>query len=400
MRATGATIGETFKPLIPATSLRDVLQDFRIRHYPTFLRIGEYIEDWALTDGYDEKRIQEREHEFAKAQEAASDCVPLIIKEVVGCPFIRAAKQGEWTRRILEGQRDEVFAKLLILLPNLATIEIQGSFHSAFRIMLKKIAHAYPDPEKKYPLVLTRLTNALVAPNNETDSDGPWESSAALGPFAALPSIRSLSGSFVVSGGPDEEDAFEWSYPSRISELTELTIKYSNVYGSSGPRFLSGIKSLQRFTYSRGGFLDDGRSSEPRRIIAALKRYASRSLEHLYISGARINVDADLNDKQDCSLRAFEKLRHIHVEHYLFCSVADKLDKLDHELSDSRTPQRPVDMLPASVETLEIEGDISTDHEKAVFAGFKELKEEWLPKLTALELQGPAFTKDSIVDLC
>ena len=237
----------------PIYLLRDVLEDFRIRHYPAVLRIGEYIEDWALTDGYDEKGIEEREHESAKAQEAASDCLPLIIKEVVGCPFIRAVKQGEWIRRILEGQKDEVFAMLLILPPNLATTEIQGSFHSAFRIMLKKIAHAYHDPEKKYPLVLTRLTNALVAPNNETDSDGPWESFAALGAFAALPSIRSLSGSFLVSGGPDEEDVFEWSYSSRISGLTELTIKYSNVYGSSGPSFLSGIKSLQRFTYSRGG---------------------------------------------------------------------------------------------------------------------------------------------------
>ena len=242
--------------------------------------------------------------------------------------------------------------------------------------MLKKVAHAYHDPDKKYPLVLTRLTNALVVPNNETDSDGPWESFAALGLFAALPSIRSLSGSFLVSGGADEENAFEWSYPSPISELTELTIKYSNVYGSSGPSFLSGVKSLQRFTYSRGGFPDDWRSCELRRIIAALKRYALHSLEHLYISDACVNVDADLDDKQDCSLRAFGKLRHIHVAHYIFCSVADKLDKLDHEVSDSRTRQRPVDMLPASVETLEIEGDISTDHEKAVFAEFKELKEE------------------------
>ena len=82
----------------------------------------------------------------------------------------------------------------------------------------------------------------------------------------------------------------------------------------------------------------DWRSCEPRRIIAALKRYASHRLEHLYISGACVNVDADLDDKQDCSLRAFEKLRHIHVAHYLFCSVADKLNKLDYELSDSRTP--------------------------------------------------------------
>ena len=79
----------------PIYLLRDVLEDFRIRHYPTVLRIGECIEDWALTDGYDEKRIEKREHEFAKAQEAASDCLPLIIKGVVACPFVRAAKQGE-----------------------------------------------------------------------------------------------------------------------------------------------------------------------------------------------------------------------------------------------------------------------------------------------------------------
>ena len=65
------------------------------------LRIGECIEDWALTDGYDEKRIEKREHEFAKAQEAASDCLPLIIKGVVACPFVRAAKQGESIRRTL-----------------------------------------------------------------------------------------------------------------------------------------------------------------------------------------------------------------------------------------------------------------------------------------------------------
>ena len=45
-------------------------------------------------DGYDEKRIEKREHEFAKAQEAASDCLPLIIKEVVGCPFIRCSEAG------------------------------------------------------------------------------------------------------------------------------------------------------------------------------------------------------------------------------------------------------------------------------------------------------------------
>lgn len=45
-------------------------------------------------DGYGEERIEEREHDFAKAQDAASDCYPLIIEEVMGFLFIRAAKQA------------------------------------------------------------------------------------------------------------------------------------------------------------------------------------------------------------------------------------------------------------------------------------------------------------------
>ena len=108
-------------------------------------------------------------------------------------------------------------------------------------------------------------------------------------------------------------------------------------------------------------------------------------------------------DDLEYDLRVFEKLKQLRIEHTLL-SHHDRPclapSKEDPNKDCNCWPQRLVDVLPSSLESLQLVGSVPWKRVKAFFAGFPELKAERLPRLQEIETQGSAAAELRFVHLC
>ena len=115
-------------------------------------------------------------------------------------------------------------------------------------------------------------------------------------------------------------------------------------------------------------------------------------------------------DDLEYDLRGFEKLKQLHIDHTLLshhdrpCMAASsgKSDQCSGKSNREFNcwPQRLVDVLPASLESLKLVGPVTWKRVKAFFAGFSELKAERLPRLREIEMWGSAAAELRFVHLC
>ena len=108
-------------------------------------------------------------------------------------------------------------------------------------------------------------------------------------------------------------------------------------------------------------------------------------------------------DDLEYNLRCFEKLKQLEIDHTLLSHhdrpcLAPASGKSDQGCNC--WPQRLVDVLPASLESLKLVGSVPWKRVRAFFAGFPELKAERVPRLREIEMQGSAAAELRFVHLC
>ncbi|KAL8647509.1 MAG: hypothetical protein Q9226_006401 [Calogaya cf. arnoldii] len=191
--------------------------------------------------------------------------------------------------------------------------------------------------------------------------------------FSQIPSVRIIRGLHVIG---TIEYALQW--PSR-SSIEEIYFERSVVDGSSFEKLFYSTNTLKIFHYDYDSFLNfqTPPGYHPRRIISNLCSTAEKTLESLTLVnlsdfGTASGDEAAFN----ISLRRFLVLRHIAID----CSVFI-------DAKDTNDVSTLVDMLPATLETLELYNPAMDKYIPAMFRDLRDLREERLPRLRCISVQ-------------
>lgn len=293
---------------------------------------------------------------------------------------------------------------LLTLLPHLMSMAIVQQPEGLFMKMLKRIVELQQPPHIHAPHALTKLTRIDTTPDYSVDDFEmmPANEFDYVSQYMLLPSMRSITVS--------DFQGFRWRHNPGISDVREINIAHGTVDGESITNLLRGVRALERFSFSGGAYMYTFPVCQPRKIIGGLKHYAKCSLSYLRLTNIRAEMITVKLDELEYDLRGFEKLKQLHVDHRLLshhnrpCMAASsgKSDQCSGKLNRECNcwPQRLVDVLPASLESLKLVGPVPWKRVKAFFAGFSELKAERLPRLREIEMWGSAAAELRFVHLC
>ena len=195
-------------------------------------------------------------------------------------------------------------------------------------------------------------------------------------PFVTLPSLRVIRGASVESRSFDDSP-FANNHGLSHSPVTEIDLRRTFLPVDELGCVLRYVYDLRRFRYDRGRQLHNIHSAEPGRIVKVLLAYASHSLESLALTGAvgpRSGDDEDIKG----SLRGFKVLNEINFPSNALLTSTSK--RCYTSLPTKDIP-RLVDILPASIERVMLEGGLMWANLAALLIGMPEDKTECLPKL-------------------
>ena len=379
----------------PIYVLRDILHDTALAQYPTTIRIGpfdEYYHDWLSTDD----DIVEMEG----IRTVAAGCDREIQNAINQCPFIETPEREIWRVQIMEGGGQAIIGLLLTLLPNLTSMtSVPQAEEGLYTQILKRIVEFEQPTHRHAPQALTKLTRIDARAYYSVSNMTAYEFDC-LPQYALLPSMRTITGSHFETYVSEDARAFHWPHDPGISAVTEINIDRSMVDGESITELVRGIRALERFSFSFGEHMPTRVVYQPRTIIRGLERYAKCSLSYLHLTGTRIEINTIQNDDLEYDLRVFKKLKQLRIDHTLLSrpGLAPSAGKSDHACDC--WPQRLVDVLPASLESLQLIGSVSWKRVRAFFAGFPKLKAERLPRLREIKMQGSAAAGLQFVHLC
>ena len=381
----------------PIYVLRDILHDAALAQYPTSIRsrpFYDYYHEWLSTD-----------HEIADLEgirAAAAGCDREIQNAIYQCPFIETPEREIWRGQIMEGRGQAIFGLLLTLLPNLISMAVVPHSEDLFTQILERIVEFQQRTHTLAPQALTKLTR-IDARRYYCESDITAHDFDYLTQYALLPSMKTITKSYFETNASQNNRTFQWHHDPGISAVTEIKIDHNMVDGESITNLVRGVGALEKFSISFGEFIFSKTVYQPRKIIRGLELYAKRSLSYLHLTGPRLGIITTQDDDLEYDLRVFEKLKQLRIDHTLHsqhdrrCLVLSK-GKLDQDCNCS--PQRLVDVLPVSLESLQLVGSVPWKRIREFFAGFLELKAERLPRLREIEMQGSATAELQFVHLC
>ena len=182
------------------------------------------------------------------------------------------------------------------------------------------------------------------------------------------------------------------SIKNRMSEVTDVTLDRCLIYVSSFQKFLSGFRALRKFSYEPPYYNASVAYWDPKRIVAALMKYTSYSLEQLSLgcSGRNPNTYRLSEDEFMGSLRGFEVLSHVRVDSMMF--LHSRISKSCHKQAPNRDASEMVlDILPASIKVLMVVGELSTRHQGRLLEYLSSSRADYFPKLRKFEFSDPRF---------
>ncbi|KAL8846920.1 MAG: hypothetical protein Q9221_008008 [Calogaya cf. arnoldii] len=195
--------------------------------------------------------------------------------------------------------------------------------------------------------------------------------------FAKIPSVRMIWGLQVLG---KEDDLWQWPSDFYRSSIEEIHFECSAVDSFLFSRLFDTTNILKIFYYDHDDFLNSPPEYEPRRVVTYLRSSAKESLESLtLVNLSGTGTDSGTSGDEailKISLRPFLVLRHIAID----CSVF---------IDAKGTNDVPtlVDMLPATLEALELYNPAMDKHIPAMFRDLRDLKEDRLPRLRCISLQ-------------
>ena len=398
-----------FPAVHPIYLLQDVLHDETIAQYPTIIRSTPLIDDryeW-LNDDLDIGELK-------GVREVAVRCKNEIVNAIYQCCFIQVPEREAWIVQIMQGNGEAIFGLLLTLLPHLTSIEMVQRPEGLFMKMFKRIVELQQSPHMQALTKLTRIDTTPYCSEEDMDVLSANEFNY-LSQYMLLPSMRTITGSHFKIDINGDDQTFQWRHNPGISDVREINIDRSTVDGESITNLLRGVRALERFSFTFGVDVPTRPVHQSRKIINGLGHYAKCSLSYLHLTSIRVGMITMQGDDLEYNLRCFEKLKQLHIDHTLLSHhdrpclapasgiLAHKLKYRSRMLPDQGCncwPQRLVDVLPASLESLKLVGSVPWKRVRAFFAGFPELKAERVPRLREIEMQGSAAAELRFVHLC
>lgn len=395
----------------PLELLRDICMDWRIGEYPKFLTVQccyrpfypdnsdeemEEIDDklYEVEKREDEIICQQNIQAFQDSIEDKATASGFQDLDYIGREYsydgeahIKSFNLADCCIEALEGNRDAMLALLLFFLPNLKTLCLAQSSWDA-RYVESAVHWISSQSRQRNPRarkLLTNLSHVRLQGSSKDNSSEARECFEALIPFAALPSMRKLSGYWVESSRLMDTKSM---FPYHTSNVTEINLNCSAISVEHLTNLLIGIKALRRFCYDYADIYDGDREGmEVHKIVAALLEHAKHSLEYLALIGScDHDREEDVVDNQ--GLQGFEVLSKIYlydeVYHWLLPNPA-----LSPGDGFDRTKYRPlVNVLPSSIEAVSIRGLSIFNFASDVLAYLGKEKDLRLPKLTSITFVG------------
>ena len=380
----------------PIYVLRDILHDTALAQYPTTIRSAPFNEsyyEWLSTD--------DDIAELEAIRAVAAGCDREIQNAINQCPFIEKQEREIWRVQIMEGKGQAIFGLLLTLLPNLTSMAVVQEGEGLFTQILKRIVEFQQPTHRLAAQALTKLARIDTRPYNSSERK-PHDFDY-LSQYALLPSMRIITGSYFETFVSGNARTFQWHHDPGVSSVTEIHLDGSMVDGESITDLVRGVRALEKFSISFGDHFRTTVICQPRKIIRGLELYAKCSLSHLHLTGIRMVIFTTQDDDLEYDLRVFKKLKQLRIDHTLLSHrdrpcLAPSKGKSDQDCDC--LPQRLVDVLPVSLESLQLVGSVPWKNVKAFFLGFLELKAERLPGLREIKMQGSAAADLRFVHLC
>ena len=378
--------------------MAEIARDEKIAEYTTEFIIDRY-------HPYDNVFCGVEREDSYKVRHLSYETEQWICTKIQDCPILARdlMEIKDWARTVLSGFlggacAGGACALLITLLPNLNSITSIDTSSFAIDIfeMVSSIAEAFHQNDQDFPPALAKLTKVYIGGRE------PLETYEA---FASLPSMRSLQGRRVVA------DHFTWPCyrDPHTSGVTDIQWSEASIHIESLTEFLKGMRALESFT-----MIGDSQEEEwdPLGIMNSLLLHAKGSLRKLSLTYSK-GEDLDNDCYLSAPLNTFEVLRWVRLDVESLFDVGINNVDVDEALPDrgfykSRfedyhygyEAQALVDILPASIETLELVGVLSEKNTASLLHKLPELKEERVPQLQKIVFEGHYLIDETLKSEC
>lgn len=379
----------------PVKLLRRICLDKHIACYPKFLSIAccqwpDSIEDMeeADDDWLNEDEMLAKQQDASIVQSVFDEFDSVVDNKLCQSLWYNDNEIRTWRQLLKRGSKGVILCILLLLLPNLEANDLTHSDFedNIFFTMLDLIVQTSQEPNPSGPVALTKLSKATLQgsePNIREGYDG--ENCQTLAHFAALPSMRTISTNFVHGGNFFKN--FVWPYEPHLSNVTVLDLCASCIEPKCLSQLLRSIKCLKSFSYDYFPQSDEGGDVTMCSIIEVLLEHARSTLEcvslpTLYPSSICSDDAVEFKEFEVLKEIRFDSSGYLRTEEmYEVCyfneswpSFTEWRDGID----------RLVDILPASVEKVVIDGDVDTSDMTLLLKDIPIYKKECFPRLRSI----------------
>ncbi|KAL9001572.1 MAG: hypothetical protein Q9169_000147 [Polycauliona sp. 2 TL-2023] len=363
----------------PVLALREILADKDTAiDYCQTLKIGGVTHAGYVTGQYEDDVTEQ-------AVSITQDLVPQLKVFAEQEPF---EDSGDLIERQLEGAYDIPYAVPLVLLHNITVLELVNCSEFLQRldgdvwhdhVVLAGIQDSHH-----------RLQEIKLFGNH----DEGGEELEVLASFVDIPSVRRLHGLHVAAdSNPSNGCLF-----ARISHITEIHFECSSIDSFYFEKLLGCVEALENFYYEHNRSISDMNLHYGRSIICALQEHARATLQTL----TYVDSSPETAAHEECaschlpSLHDFSALRHVAIEY----AILQHEHTVECDEDDSVKMYRLVDVMPPTLETLELYGRMSKPEVDFMFDALRERRKEHLPKLHKISMQRDFDLDQSIQDDC
>ena len=379
----------------PLQLIREVCMNWKIGEFPKSLRVEccDFDESESESDYEDIKQYEaEKREDDVTIQTIMQDIGNYVREKATTSADLPDITWKNLWSSIDIGNRAPMIGLLFLFFPNLEIICLNSYTWNASAMggIVDMIASRDLHGNLARTEALTRVSEIQIfgGPNNVAGEDVEY-----LLPFAALPSLRTISGNFLSSFF---DEPMGWPPGFRSSNVTEITLQRSGIETKDLTQLLSGVNNLKRFTYSHNAVLADDRASmEAHKIIGILLEHARHSLEYLSLTGDCHSHNADHDQhSNNGSLQGFSVLKEvllhsaIYVDQVPYDGLSPDPDEGLYGPRNKDVIQALVDVLPPSIETVQLTGPYllrrRLDHLLANLSKQKNLRIPKLNRITVL----------------
>lgn len=343
----------------PITVLAEICKDWRVAYYVRSMTIdcGEIEHEYwqAETDlGTDLTKKDDRASAFDRLfQQYGSDIQSLMAGSPCfsGGNGIDCAPQYYWER-----DRESVLGLLLISLPNVRSVSFSEYLLRAktIRRVIGRLA-ALQAFANISPGMLSYLTELRIYGSSDFRHEG--EELCLFASWMALPSLRSLYGHSIES-----YNEFDWHIESKTSHVTKIDFQRCSISPGDIRLLLSGMLCLKEFSYDYEQRMDFYNGDHLLDVLMALQKHNAKTLEYLALTTKEWTWCVGGTSMGGIILEEFELLKEARLPCNAFLKDRDGYEGANDE-ADLRDwlddIPRLVDLLPASIEKIELDGEIT-----------------------------------------